>query len=202
MKKLFTMVPVVLLMLCFCSNDAVAQKKRGGSSTSSSSSSSLDYRRVEWDIIRFGYVLPFTDGYAGGISMSTEPRVNINNKLSASLRYEIALFGSDIEDESASLGASGSVALFGDYYFKDSGSSRPFAGLGIGSFSGATVTITDVNGNDVEAEGGSGIGIIPRVGYETRFLRLSAEYNLPFKEGVASYLGINLGITINGKYKG
>lgn len=202
MKKLFTMVPVVLLMLCFCSNDAVAQKTRGGSSVSSSSSTSLDYRRIEWDLIRFGYVVPFGDGVAGGISVSTEPRFNINNKMSASVRWEIALFASDVEDDSASLGASGSYALFGDYYFKEDSANRPFAGLGIGTFAGGNLEVEDGNGNVTSVEGGNAIGIIPRIGYETRFFRLAAEYNLPFKDTVSSYLGVSLGITINGKYKG
>ncbi|MEO0734109.1 MAG: hypothetical protein AAFZ52_14835, partial [Bacteroidota bacterium] len=100
------------------------------------------------------------------------------------------------------IGASGSYTLMGDYYFSDTKTTRAFAGLGLGYFGGASVEVEDGNGDTVgEADGGGTIGLAPRVGYELGHLRLSAEYNLAFKESVPNYFGLHLGITIGGGAK-
>ena len=151
------------------------------------------YKAFEWDIIRFGYVIPSGNGVTSGISLGTEPRFNITDNISAGLRIELALVGTDVEGGSA--GAAGSYVAVGDYYFSNSSSKRAFAGLGIGSYSGASITV-----GNTKVDGGSGLGISPRVGYELGHLRLSAEYNLPFKDGVPKYLSVNLGITLFGGY--
>ncbi|MEM9546078.1 MAG: hypothetical protein AAGA77_08895 [Bacteroidota bacterium] len=158
------------------------------------------YTDFEWDIIRFGYVMPSgVDGVSSGFSMGSEPRYNLKDNISVGVRWEIALYGAaDDLGSNFDLGAAGSVALIGDYYFNTESSKRAFAGFGIGSFSGASL---EVNGETV-GDAGSAIGIIPRVGYEFGHLRLSAEYNLAFDDAVPNYLGINLGITLFGGYDG
>ena len=160
------------------------------------------YTDFEWDILRFGYVIPGGDGVSGGLAISGEPRYNLTDNLSIGLRGEFALFGSGDDSGNVDIGAAASYVLIGDYYFNTTSSKRPFAGFGIGSFDSGNVTITDGNGNETEFSAGSGFGVVPRVGYEFGHLRLSAEYNLLFKEGASNYLGIHLGITLFGGYDG
>ena len=156
-----------------------------------------DYGPIEWDVIRLGYVIPSGDGVGGGVALGSEVRYNINNTISAGLRAEFALFGSG-DIEGADIGAVGSYSLIGDYYFQTESNKRAFAGFGIGTFGGASVTTT-VNGMEIEAEGESSIGIIPRLGYEFGILRITGEYNLLFAEGSSNYIGIHLGFTLGGR---
>lgn len=164
------------------------------------SASGQNYKSFEWDIVRFGYVIPSGDGTSGGIAISTEPRFNIADNLSLGLRAEFALFGAE-DGDLVDIGASGSYALMADYYFNTTSSTRAFAGIGFGTFSGGDVTIT-TGGVEQTAEGASSIGLIPRVGYELGHLRVSLEYNYTFKSEVPNYFGVHLGITIGGGYKG
>ena len=165
------------------------------------SAQSESYTDFEWDIVRFGYVIPSgVDGVSSWFSIGTEPRYNLKDNISIGVRWEIALYGaSDELGSSVDLGAAGSVALIGDYYFNTESSKRAFAGFGVGSFGGFSV---EVDGEEQEGDVGSSIGIIPRVGYEFGHLRLSAEYNLTFDDAVPNYLSINLGITLFGGYDG
>lgn len=98
------------------------------------------------------------------------------------------------------VGSSSSVAVLGDYYFNTESNNRPFAGFGIGAFSSGDITIDTGSGTST-AEGGSGLGLIGRVGYELGFLRISGEYNLLTSDGSSNYLGIQLGLTLFGRRK-
>lgn len=158
-----------------------------------------DYGPIEWDVVRFGYVIPSGDGATGGISLGSEVRYNVNNNISAGLRAEFALFGSELEGDGVDVGAVGSYALIGDYYFQTESNTRAFAGFGIGTFGGASVTVTDASGMETEISGDGSIGVIPRVGYELGFLRVTGEYNLLFAENSSNYLGIHLAFTIGGR---
>lgn len=160
-------------------------------------SQATNYKAIEWDILRVGFVIPSGEGVKTGFALGSELRYNVTNAISAGLRAEFALFGSASET-GAKLGAAGSYALMGDYYFNQESTKRLFAGLGLGLFNGASATITDPDGNDVTADAGSSVGVIPRVGFELGHLRISAEYNLPFKDTVSKYLGIHLAATIGG----
>lgn len=164
----------------------------------SSTVQAQDYGPIEWDIVRFGYVIPSGEGTGAGIALGSEVRYNVNNNISAGLRAEFALFGSG-DDDSVEVGTARSYSLIGDYYFQTESNKRAFAGFGIGSFGGVTATITDAAGNETEVDGDGSIGIIPRVGYELGFLRLTGEYNLLFSEGASNYLGIHLAFTIGGR---
>lgn len=169
-------------------------------SLNSLSAQAPSYTDFEWDIVRLGYAAPAgSDNVGGGISLGTEVRYNLKDNLSLGLRYEIAVFSAADDIGNGSVGASGSYALIGDYYLKTTSSKRAFVGLGIGQFVGGDI---EVDGSEETIEAGSSIGLIPRVGYEFGHLRLSAEYNLAFKEEVASYIGIHLGITLFGGYDG
>lgn len=185
MKRLLFLICVLTGFLC---QDLTAQ--------------AANYKFLEWDVIGLSYVLPASDGVKGGIGMYSEPRFNVKDNISIGLRYDIAIFGTDIEDESADLGATASFALMGDYYFKSTTNKRAFAGVGIGSFAGGTFKVDLPDGTSQETDGGSSLGIIPRVGYELGLLRLQLEYNYTFKEEVPKYLALKFGLNIGGRYKG
>lgn len=159
------------------------------------------YTDFEWDILRFGYVIPGgTEGLSSGFAIGSEARYNLKDNISIGLRIEGALYGSDDAlGSDVSIGAALSYALMGDYYFKTTSSKRAFAGLGIGLFNGASV---EVNGGTGSGDAGSSIGLIPRIGYELGHVRLSGEYNLTFDSAVPNYIGIQIGITLFGGYDG
>ncbi|MEM8584555.1 MAG: hypothetical protein AAGF87_09815 [Bacteroidota bacterium] len=153
-----------------------------------------NYGAFEWDIVRLGYAIPGgVDGVTGGLLLGTEPRYNINDQISASLRIEIAVYGSDLEGDNVDIGAAGSYTLFGDYYFDTEKTTRLFGGLGIGLFSGASVSV-----GDVTADAANTIGVVPRVGVELGHFRVALEYNLAFDEAVANYIGLAFAGTIGG----
>jgi len=157
------------------------------------------YTDFEWDILRLGYAVPSgLDNLSSGVALGTEARYNLKDEISIGLRWEIAVYGSsDVAGSSVEIGAAGSIALMGDYYFNTESSKRPFAGLGIGTFSGGSVSTSTTT-----VDAGNSIGIIPRVGYEFGHLRIAAEYNLAFSDNVASYIGIHLAATLFGGYDG
>lgn len=158
------------------------------------------YGPVEWDIIGFSIVIPTSDNFSGGFGIYTEPRFNVDDKFSVGLRLDLALLGSNIDDDSASVGASTSFSVMGDYYLRNNENKRAFVGLGLGLFGGGELEI-DTGGTTTGEEGGGSFGIIPRVGYEFGLLRLALEYNLAFEEVVPSYLAFKFGFNIGGRAK-
>ena len=89
--------------------------------TLSFSAQAQDYGSIEWDILRIGYVVPSGDDIGSGFALGSEARYNVNNNISAGIRWELALFGSG-DDDNASVGAAGSIALIGDYYLQTNSS--------------------------------------------------------------------------------
>jgi len=160
-----------------------------------------NYGPIEWDIIGFSYVLPSGDNVSGGIGIYSEPRFNLKDNISIGLRYDLAIFGS-ADEFGGDIGTSASYALMGDYYFGTNSNKRAFAGLGIGRFGGASITVVNPDGTESEADGGNSIGLIPRVGYELGFLRFALEYNYAFDGEVPNYLGLKVGFNVGGRYKG
>jgi len=164
----------------------------------SNAASGQSYGPFEWDVLGFSFVMPSGEKVSTGLGFYTEPRYNISDDLSLSLRFDLAVFGSDLE-EGADVGASTSMAVFGDYYFSNNKNKRGFAGLGAGTFGGGSLEV-DSGGSTTSEEGGFGFGIVPRVGYELGFIRLALEYNLAFAEKVPNYLALKLGFNFGGRY--
>jgi hypothetical protein len=180
------MKKIILLFIVFVSlilvNEATAQ----------------NYTSLEWDLIRLGYVIPSgVEGVGAGLAVGSEVRYNITDRISAGLKGEVAIYSSTSDLENASVGAAVSTLLTGDYYFNTTSSRRLFAGIGIGQFGGASAKVDD---EDL-GTAGSAFGVAPRVGYELGHLRLAVEYNLPFKNTVSKYFGIQIAGTIGGGYK-
>jgi len=97
------------------------------------------------------------------------------------------------------VGVSTSVAVFGDFYFNNKRSKRAFIGLGAGTFAGGSTKV-DVGGAIIEEGGGFALGVVPRVGYEIRFIRLTFEYNFALPKKVPNYAALKLGFNFGGRY--
>ena len=167
--------------------------------------------------VSLGYAIPGGKGAKGGVLFAVEPKYAIMSSLSLGLRMEgavVARFsGYDENGEAmdASVKASGSYLVTGDYYFTDNYSFRPFAGGGAGIFSMATA---EMNSNSGEVSGGTKFGGMIRAGFELSHFRLGLEYNIIPKTtftgydengeittGLTSkngYIGIKVGVCIGG----
>ncbi|NJC27054.1 outer membrane beta-barrel protein [Neolewinella antarctica] len=166
------------------------------------SAQSDNYRAFEWDIIQIGYASPVGKGYTDGFAFGTEVRYNITDRISAGINLEIALFGAEGGNKLLDIGATGGYTLTGDYYFVEDRTTRPFAGFGVGLYSGGAITLDSNGPNDPDAfGGGSTFGVSPRVGVELGHLRIALEYNLAFGDSVPSYIGITFSPTLFGGLK-
>jgi len=167
--------------------------------------------------VSLGYAIPGGTGAKGGVLFAVEPKYAVMSAVSLGLRMEgavVARFSGYDENGDAmdaSVKASGSYLLTGDYYFTDNYSFRPFAGGGAGIFSLATAEVTQSSG---EVSGGTKFGGMIRAGIEMSHFRLGLEYNLIPKttftgydengeitSGLTSkngYIGIKVGVCIGG----
>ncbi|WP_116125832.1 outer membrane beta-barrel protein [Lewinella sp. IMCC34183] len=160
---------------------------------------SNNYRHLEWDLLRLGYTAPSSEFYNGGAAMGTEVRFNATDNLSAGIRLELAFYTSDLDADVIDIGAASSTLITGDYYLKRIGGFRPFAGVGIGMFTGASATVRDLDNLDPEDfSGGRGLGLTPRLGLELGHFRVSAEYNYTFSNRVSNYFSIMVAPTLFG----
>ena len=150
-----------------------------------------------------GYAIPSGSGAKGGVVMAIEPKYNINDQITVGLRMEAALMaGVEVdpatgEMKSGSVKALATYSATGDYFFS-ANSFRPFAGVGAGLFSVASVN-ADANGTG-EATAGQKFGFTPRAGFEFGHFRAALEYNLVGKTGTYSnnYMAIKLGFFAGG----
>ena len=167
--------------------------------------------------VSLGYAIPGGKGAKGGVLFAVEPKYAVMSSLSLGLRMEGAVvarfsgYDENGEVTDASVKASGSYLVTGDYYFTDNYSFRPFAGGGAGIFSMATA---EVNSNSGEVSGGTKFGGMIRAGFELSHFRLGLEYNIIPKTtftgydengeittGLTSkngYIGIKVGVCIGG----
>jgi len=160
-----------------------------------STTSSQDYKKFEWDILGVSYLLSTSNNIGSAFGLYTEPRFNLNNKISIGLNYNWQFFDPLFDEPIRSLGITTSYALAVDYYVFNDFNKRAFAGIAIGSFNNAATT---ESGIDV---GGSGFGLTPRIGYELDFLRFNIKYNLTLKNDFPNYFAIGLGLNIGGRHK-
>ncbi|WP_116107606.1 OmpW family outer membrane protein [Lewinella sp. IMCC34191] len=161
---------------------------------------SNNYRMFEWDLLRLGYAIPGGERFGGGVAFGTEVRYNASDRISVGLRPEVAAYTSNLEAETIDVGAAGSFVVTGDYYLRTEGGFRPFGGMGLGSFGGASVTVEDTDDtvDEEDLEVGRSLGIVPRVGMEIGHFRVSLEYNLTFSDQVSNYFGIMIAPTLFG----
>jgi hypothetical protein len=187
MKKIYLILS--LTVLCF---SAFAQK---------------DLKPFKVDL-SLGYAIPGGPGSKGGVLFAVEPKYAVISNLSVGLRMEgavVARFsGYDQEGNvmNASVKASGSYLVTGDYYFTDNYSLRPFAGAGAGIFTLAGVESNSSSGN---VSVGSKFGGMIRAGVELSHFRFGIEYNIVPKttfDGFDSQGNPTTGLTSNNSYIG
>lgn len=147
---------------------------------------SKSYEDFEWEVVGVSFVNAVGPELGYGIGIHSEPRYNLTNKISLSLRGDLNVFSDDnnLNDIRVSFFLSG--VAFGDYYFNTKGNSRLFAGLGVGFFT----------------EDNSSLGVVPRIGYELSVFRLTADYNYTLRQFTPEYFSIKLGFNIGGKFIG
>ena len=167
--------------------------------------------------ISLGYAIPGGTGAKGGVLFAVEPKYAVMSSLSLGLRMEGAVvarfsgYDETGQEMDASVKASGSYLVTGDYYFTDNYSFRPFAGGGAGIFS---IASAEVNSTSGEVSGGTKFGGMIRAGFELSHFRLGLEYNIIPKttftgydqngeitSGLTSkngYIGIKVGVCIGG----
>src|SRR5690606_27365452 len=146
-----------------------------------------------------GYAMPGGKGAKAGALFYLEPGYRISDQLLANLRMEWAVIARGFADEQSAevdVAAMGSYTLNGQYYFNNN-NFRPFAGLGLGIYSLAAVSVeASAGGGSVDAVAAkSKFGFYPRVGFDAGHFQFSLDYNIvPETNGVKnSYLGIRLG---------
>ena len=162
-----------------------------------------NFRDFEWDIFQFGFASAGGDRFGGGVELGGEVRYNIDNRFSAGLKSEFAIFATDLGNDLIDVGVVVGFSLTGDYYFVEDRVIRPFVGFGIGRYGGATV-IANTNDDEVDEDDiitGAAFGVSPRVGIELSHLRIALEYNLTFNDQVPSYIGLSLSPTLWGGLK-
>ena len=108
--------------------------------------------------------------------------------------------------QEASVSAVGSWTLNGKYYFGTNGF-RPYAGVGLGLFSLAAVSVSSTAG---EVEAGSTFGFYPRLGFDAGHFNFNIDYNIIGDTQVSissgggeasiknSYIGFRIGAFIGG----
>jgi len=158
------------------------------------------YKDFEWDVIKLGYVLPGGSSFSSGTLGGGELRLNVRDDLSIGLRTELAAFDHNVDGDDFDVDATWSWAATADYYFNTTSPYRAFAGLGFGSFAAGNITGND--GETVITEGITSTGVLARVGYEYNHLRISAEYNIMFKEQGTNYFTLSAALTLWGGYTG
>lgn len=161
---------------------------------------SPSYVDFEWDVLRFGYVVPFGSGQEAGFSFGGELRYNATDNFSIGLSGQAAAFGTDFDDN-ADIGVSFSSLLTGDYYLRNDSGTRAFFGGGLGMFTTGEIEIRNGNTSDL-IDGITSFGIAPRAGFEFGHVRLLGQYNLTFKEGHNDYFELTVALTLWGGYKG
>jgi outer membrane protein X len=123
-----------------------------------------------------------------GITAHVEPKVFILPSLSAGLRFEgDALFGGSVMDAETDLNVGVSsraaVLLKGEYYFSDN-KTRPFIGLGAGSYTIANTSASSEGGASIGA--GNHFGVAPELGVTFGNFRLSAMYHIVTGSGLVN----------------
>lgn len=149
-----------------------------------------DYRLLEGDIF-IGSGPTFgrenVGKHKGVFILGYEPRVNVSDKVSISVRVESGIVQAENEFETYSSSFS-SMELFGDYYLFSNLNKRVFIGLGAG--------IMGPPGRS------NSFGFSPRLGVELENLRISVTYNqMPFLRDSPKYVGLTFGFNFGGKSK-
>ena len=161
----------------------------------------------------FGGSAKFEDGLEqtgrAGLAFYLEPRYGISDQITLGFRLggDILASGTyerngvNADDDFASVSISGISSYLAtmDYYFSTN-TFRPYAGLGVGLYSGesASATVGGTSLFDAELEKQSGLGVMPRLGANIGHFKMILSYNLPFEKKLPKYLSFTLGVEFGG----
>jgi hypothetical protein len=145
-----------------------------------------NYRAFKVDVMG-GLASPSGVGLSSGLTISVEPKYNLSDNIAVGVQFATSLFGTSVSG--GSIGAFNNYSAVGEYYLGES-KVRPFAGIGLGIYSGGSVSFA---GQTVT--GGSNFGFAPRAGVQLGHFRIAAEYNL-VKD--SNFLTLKAGFTIGG----
>jgi outer membrane protein W len=185
MKKIF-----FLSMLLSLTQFSIAQE--------AASTDGRVFKKFKTDV-SLGYAIPKGEQSDGGVLFAIEPKYAITDQINVGLRIEVAVTANidEVGDQSKATG-NGSYLLTGDYYFTTN-KFRPFAGLGGGFYTTATVDANTELTSSGDLPTDSNFGFMARAGFEYGHLRMGFEYN--FLKENAGYLGLKLGVVIGGGRK-
>lgn len=186
MKKLITLTFAILVIQLVSAQDVQPNQ--------------TIFKKFKVDV-SLGYAIPQESsgsGHKAGVLFVIEPKYAVRNEISLGLRMEGAAMASVSSDgENGNVKANYSYLATGDYYFSNK-KFRPFAGVGAGIYTYASIDINNSN-TDLKVPRSSQFGFMARTGFEYGHLRLGVEYNfVPEKSG---YLGLKIGAVIGGGRK-
>jgi hypothetical protein len=162
-----------------------------------------------------GYAIP--EG-GGGVLFGIEPAYRLSDAISVGLRWEVAAMAKVVNDTDGQVSGNGSWTVNGKYYFSN-GKFRPYAGVGLGIY---TIAAVSVGNNSGEVGGGGKFGFYPRIGFDLGHFNINIDYNIipsstldgfTFDDGSGntvtsdgidiknSYIGIRIGAFIFGGRK-
>ena len=151
-----------------------------------------------------GYAMASGEGSSGGALVYVEPAYRLSDAFSLAFRFETAVitrgFSSSLSpSESVDVAAIGSYTVNAQYYFNNN-NFRPFAGVGLGLFDLAAVSVdTGAGVSNTALASESKFGLYPRVGFDWGHFSMSLDYNyIPNSSAGSneiknSYFGIRIG---------
>jgi hypothetical protein len=159
-----------------------------------------------------GAALTFGGLKSYGIAAFTEPKVTIGPSITAGVRFEgDALFGgkifADAEDVEVGMSTRAAILLRGEYFIGQS-KTRPFIGVGLGSYTIANTSASSSGMASIQAS--RNFGFAPELGIAFGHFKLSAMYHIvggstlvdmgvgDLQEISNSYLGILMSFRIFG----
>ena len=140
-----------------------------------------------------------------GPGFYVEPKYQANDRISVGLRLESTFLTSgsitvgpgSFDLEAASVFP---ILLTGDYYFTTE-KVRPYAGVGLGVYIKDETSIdSDIGVVSFDLGSKTNFGVAPRLGLNVGHFKLAVIYNFT-GDGIADYLGINVGAEIGGGYQ-
>ena len=143
---------------------------------------SVNAQKISFQLVTgLGMATSFGELRAYGISAAVEPKVFIGDHIAAGLRVEgnVLIGGNILADDASEISVGMSLkaaqTIKGEYYFT-SMKVRPYAGVGVGRYTMASIGATGAG--DASISESSGIGFAPEAGIALGNFRLSAIYNI------------------------
>lgn len=136
----------------------------------------------EWDVFKVGHSYGNHDS---GRYLGTALRKHLTTNLSTGISYHHQVLNSDLADASPT--NINSLSLNIDVYSSKMSAQRCFAGISLGGYRYHNENLSFTFPSQDQSTTYYSVGVAPRAGYATKFLRLSVEYNYPFAAEIDGY---------------